>query len=83
MDKTYFVYVLASQTAKRLCAGMSADAGRRLEDHNAGRVFSTKGNRPWRMVRVEQIGPRPLARIREKELRSGSGKEMLRRLYIG
>lgn len=76
---SYHVYALKSARDGRLYVGMSQDVHKRFEDHLNGRVFSTKGYRPWELVFTEEVGPdRTQARNREKYLKSGAGKEYLR-----
>ena len=74
----YFVYVIQSIKDKRLYVGLSKDINTRLKDHNFGRVFSTKGYRPWKLVYKENVKDRKTARLREKYLKSGIGKEYLK-----
>jgi len=71
------VYALVSRQ-NRIYVGMTASLSRRLADHNYGRVFSTKGFRPWQVLYQEECGERKNARIREKYLKSGAGKEFLK-----
>jgi len=73
------VYALISQEG-RIYVGQTADLDKRLRDHNLGRVFSTKGYRPWRLLYKEEVVDRVSARIREKYLKSGCGKEFLKEL---
>ncbi len=80
MCDIYHAYVLQSKVDKRLYVGMSADVLKRLASHNNGQVFSTKGYRPWTLVFTEVIGSRSEARKREKYLKSGCGKEFLRKI---
>ena len=81
--ETYWVYVIESQKDKRLYVGMSKQVENRLKEHNAGHVTSTKGYRPWKLLYREEVGDRPLARQREKYLKSGSGKEYLKTIIPG
>ncbi len=74
----YSVYVIQSQIDKRLYVGISKQVNKRIVEYNQGYVFSTKGYRPWKLVYQEEIGKRDKARIREKYLKSGSGKEFLK-----
>ena len=62
----------------RIYVGLSADIQRRLSEHNRGYVFSTKGYRPWKLIYEEKVENRIKARIREKYLKSGIGKEFLK-----
>jgi predicted GIY-YIG superfamily endonuclease len=74
------VYVIRSETAGELYVGMSYDENRRLKDHNAGYNRYTKGLRPWVIVHTEVFSNWKEARTREKQLKSGSGKEYLKKL---
>lgn len=74
----YFVYVIQSNKDNRLYVGLSKNPYTRLKDHNLGRVFSTKGFKPWKIVYTEKIKDRKSARHREKYLKSGIGKEFLK-----
>jgi putative endonuclease len=72
-----FVYALVNKQ-NRIYVGMSQSLSKRLKDHNYGRVFSTKGFRPWRVLYKEECPDRKNARVREKYLKSGVGKEFLK-----
>ena len=78
----YTIYVIQSQKDGRLYVGMTADLETRIKYHNQGRVFSTKGFIPWKLVYTEKVGDRPSARKREKYLKSGCGKEYLKKTII-
>ncbi len=80
MDEIYSVYVIQSQVDKRLYVGMSRDIKKRLQEHNNGEVFSTKGYRPLVLVYSEVVGSRVLARKQEQYLKGGSGKEFIKNL---
>ncbi len=77
----YYVYVIQSQKDGRLYVGMTKHINERLKEHNSGQVFSTKSYRPWKLFYSEEIGDRQKAREREKYLKSGCGKEFLKKLY--
>ena len=77
----YFVYALQSLKDNRICVGLTQNLSERLAYHNSGRVSSTKGYRPWKLFYTsEEFKTRAEARIREKELKSGYGKEFLKKL---
>jgi len=59
---------------------MSEDVTRRIDQHNRGEVFSTKGYRPWTLIYVETIGTISECRKKEKYYKSGCGKEYLKSL---
>lgn len=78
---TYKVYAIRSLKNGRIYVGLSSDPDRRLEEHNKGYVFSTKGYRPWIMFYTEDCGVvRKDAREREKYLKTTSGKRFLKNI---
>jgi len=74
----YFVYVLISEKDGKFYIGISRDPRERLKAHNRGETKSTKGRRPFKLTYTEKIGDRSKARIREKYLKSGIGREFLK-----
>jgi len=80
MDIKYYVYVIQSEVDNRLYVGLSKDCKKRLQSHNNGETFSTKGYRPWQLVYLEEVGTRNQERKREKYLKSGTGKEYIKNL---
>ena len=79
----FYVYVIRSERDGRFYVGMCTDLERRLREHNAGKTFSTKGYLPWTLVFVEEYGSRTEARNREKFLKGGSGKELIKKKWSG
>ncbi|MEK9132890.1 MAG: GIY-YIG nuclease family protein [Patescibacteria group bacterium] len=79
----YTVYAIKSLKGPRIYVGFSSNVPRRLKEHNLGHVFSTKGYRPWILIYTVDCGnDRLKARQTEKYLKSGTGKEFLKRLTI-
>jgi putative endonuclease len=76
----YIVYVIQSKLDSRLYVGFTENIERRLKEHNKGKTRSTKGYIPWILVYSEEAENRPAARNREKYLKSGSGKEYIKRI---
>jgi putative endonuclease len=56
---------------------------RRLKEHNSGKTSSTKFYAPWALIFVEKFDTRLEARKREIYLKGGSGKEYIKRKYLG
>ena len=75
-----FVYVIQSSKDFRLYVGMTRNVEKRIEEHNKGLTPSTQFYRPWKLVYLEEYPDRISARNREKYLKSGSGKEFLKRV---
>ncbi|MEW5894976.1 MAG: GIY-YIG nuclease family protein [Candidatus Omnitrophota bacterium] len=76
-----FVYVLESLKDQRLYIGISGDPKKRLVEHNAGYQKATKGYRPYKLLFIEECESRIAARTREKFLKSGCGREYIRKLF--
>jgi len=79
----FYVYVIRSEKDGRFYVGMCTDLERKLREHNAGKTFSTKGYLPWTLVFAEEYGSRTEGRNREKFLKGGSGKELIKKKWSG
>ncbi|MCB2222434.1 MAG: GIY-YIG nuclease family protein [Bacteroidetes bacterium] len=75
----YYVYVLKSQVDGRLYKGFTNNLERRIKEHNSGKHKSTKAFKPWILVYNEIAEGREKARKREVYLKSGLGREFLKR----
>jgi putative endonuclease len=74
----YFVYVLYSQNFKRFYKGYCRDLKQRLEEHNSGRVTSTKPFVPWKIIYFEFIEKIEDAVKREKYFKTAAGRRFLK-----
>ncbi len=79
----YYVYVLRSVEFGRFYVGLTDNVERRLKEHNSGKTSSTRFYAPRILLFVEKFDTRPEAREREKYLKAGSGKEFIKRYYLG
>jgi putative endonuclease len=79
----YTVYVLRSLKDGRHYTGSTSDLARRLKEHNDGKTESTKRRRPFEVIYTEEYGTRVEAETREKFLKSGKGREELKKLFTG
>ena len=79
----YDVYALQSKRDGGLYVGMSCDVERRLEAHNRGYNRSTRSRAPFELIYTEQCSSRIEARAREKFLKSGKGREFLKKWVAG
>jgi putative endonuclease len=75
------VYILRSEKNSDIYIGSSEDVRNRLALHNEGRVKSTKGYRPWKLLEQEEFGSRGEAVLRERFLKSHQQKEKLSEKY--
>jgi len=76
----YYVYAISSESKKYIYVGMTNNVSRRFDEHNKGFNKTTKPYRPFKLILIENHIGRSEARAREKYLKSGSGKEFLKKL---
>jgi putative endonuclease len=76
----FFVYVLRNQASGRHYTGHTADLTQRLGQHNHGITKSTKNRGSWEIVYHEEFASLAEAMKREKFLKSGAGREELKRI---
>jgi putative endonuclease len=66
----YFVYILKSEKHNRYYIGCTSNLERRIDEHNNGKVSSTKAFVPWSMVYLEKYTAKTEACEREKKIKS-------------
>jgi putative endonuclease len=76
----FYVYAIQNEKDGRVYVGFTQDLQKRLSEHNLGRTSSTKFYIPWKIIYFELCKNRMDARTREKYLKSGCGKEILKKL---
>lgn len=69
-----FVYVLKSGRSGKRYIGHTSDLERRLKEHNAGHVKSTKAGQPWTIVAYKKFSSRSEARWVERSLKNSKEK---------
>lgn len=75
-----YVYVIESVFSRENhYVGTTRDLKVRLQHHNAGRSAHTARFRPWHLVSYHAFADPKKAYAFEKYLKSGSGREFLRR----
>ena len=74
------VYVLRSRKNGRLYTGSTDDIERRLEEHGRGKTKYTRYAGPFELVYSEDFKTGLEARRRERFLKTGQGREELKRL---
>ena len=75
----FFVYVLRNETGRHY-TGFTSDLVQRLGQHNSGVTRSTKNRGSWAVIYQEEHATRAEAMRREKFLKSGQGREELKRI---
>jgi putative endonuclease len=79
LAKMYFVYILQSNRDKKLYTGRTENIESRLEEHNLGKVKSTKNRKPLELIYYEAYKDKQDAVDRELFLKSGRGREVIRK----
>jgi putative endonuclease len=80
MNKKFWVYIIQSEKGNWTYTGHTNDVDRRLNDHNRGKMSSTRPHRPLKLIYTEEFSSRSDAMIREKFLKSGKGREVRKEL---
>ena len=74
----YFAYILVSQVNGRRYFGSCSDLQKRLANHNAGKVRSTKPFRPYRIHYFETFNDKSSAQRRERFFKTIDGYRFLK-----
>jgi putative endonuclease len=72
----FYVYAISSHLADRIYIGHTENVTARIASHNDGQVRSTKKDRPWDLIAVEEFETREAARWREHELKKSHGRRI-------
>ena len=75
----FYTYVLQSKHDGKFYVGFTKNLKLRFEQHNKGRVDSTKDRRPLKLIYYEACLDQDDATKREKYLKSYHGKMFLRK----
>jgi putative endonuclease len=73
-----YTYVLQSLKDNKWYTGSTVDLQKRIEEHNDGRVESTKNRKPFKVIYYEACMNEHDARLREKYLKTAWGKRYLK-----
>ncbi|OGG36757.1 hypothetical protein A2110_00935 [Candidatus Jorgensenbacteria bacterium GWA1_54_12] len=76
----HYVYFLRLAN-KRVYKGSTGNLKRRMEEHNAGKVESTRNFRPLTLIGYEGYALKSDAERREKFLKTTEGRRLLRQQY--
>jgi putative endonuclease len=80
----YFTYVLFSQQYNKIYVGFTSELTQRLLAHNDSRNTGwTFRYQPWELLYSEEHSLKAEAMLREKQLKSFSGREFIRKLVKG
>ena len=77
----YYVYFLQSLVNNDLYIGSTENLKNRIDRHNSGNVKSTGAYKPWKLLGYEKYNSRSEAVKRERFLKTGCQKELLKKKY--
>jgi len=78
-SKFQYVYLLRSKKDGKWYSGCTGDLRKRLREHNTGESTWTKGRGPFELIYYEAYRNIKDAFAREKQIKSGLGKEYIKR----
>lgn len=76
--KMHYVYVMLSQKDAKFYTGCTNDLRARFDQHQSGKVSSTKNRGPFEVIYYEACLNKYDAYTREKYLKTGMGKRYLK-----
>ena len=74
----FYTYVLKSEKNDRMYTGYTNDLRKRLIQHNEGKSYYTKRDKPYLLIYYEACLDEDDARSRELFLKSGVGKRYIK-----
>jgi len=80
VEDKFYVYVLKSLKNGRFYTGSTNNLKRRLFEHNIGQTKYTKGAGPFELIYKEVYNTRLEANRREKFLKTGKERELLKQI---
>lgn len=79
----YCVYILKSSKDKNLYIGRTNNFERRFQEHNSGKVSSTKSRRPFVLLEKIELNSEEESVQVELEYKKGYKREEIKRKYGG
>ncbi|MEL7001174.1 MAG: GIY-YIG nuclease family protein [Bacteroidota bacterium] len=76
----FYTYAINSLTRNYIYVGLTDNIERRVNEHNTGKNKTTRPYKPFEIIYSKEFSTRQEARMHEKYLKSGSGKEYLKTL---
>ena len=78
----WYVYILRSTIDKDLYIGSTNNVGRRLTEHNSGKVDSTKSRIPFSLEAYIAVKDQGKAIELEQYFKTGSGRALLKKRIL-
>lgn len=74
-----YLYMLKSEKDGKLYIGCTNDLKKRIQEHNRGESFATKGRKPFSLIYYEAYLNRKDAEKREKFFKTGWGRQYFKK----
>jgi putative endonuclease len=74
----YYTYIIKSRVKNKTYTGFTSDINRRLEEHNRGKVRSSKAYKPYDILQVEEFKTAKEAKQREAFYKTSSGRKEIK-----
>ena len=78
----YLVYILLNEAKTRTYTGVTNDIEKRLKEHNAGKVKSSRPYRPYKIIYTEPFKTLSEARQKERFYKSTTGRRRLNKMFF-
>ena len=78
----FYVYSISSLGRNYIYVGLTDNVERRFSEHQSGKNKTTQPYRPFEIILIEKFTTRLDARKREKFLKTGIGKEYIKRKVL-
>ena len=75
----YYIYILQSEKDKKFYTGYTKNLKLRFDEHDKGKVESTRDRRPFKLIYYEACLNQQDATHREKYLKTYHGKSFIRK----
>jgi putative endonuclease len=78
----HHVYILLNEAKTRTYTGVADDVDKRLGEHHAGRVKSSRPYRPYKVIYTESFETLSEARQKETFYKSATGRRRLKEMFF-
>jgi len=78
----YYVYVLLNETNVRTYTGVADGVNKRLSEHNAGKVKSSRPYRLYKIIHTESFETLKEACQKERFYKSTTGRRRLKEMFF-
>lgn len=76
----YYTYILIAMNRRQTYVGYTSDLTNRLLRHNGGLVNSTKANKPYKILHVDQFESLDEAKAKERYYKNYRGRQKIRQM---